>query len=326
LLEGPRGGVFYLFGDDDFRKDRAARSLVAHHLDEATGDFNYDPLCGPDVDIETLASVLATPPMMAEWRVVLLREVEALASSSKARDVLLKVAKSPPAGLALVLVASEPARSKAKFYVELKKVARAIEFSSISMNDAPGWLIHWADREYGFDLTPEAARALASAVGTNLGILDQEIAKLQGMADDEGQVGLAQVEAAGTKLPRVDRWQWFDLVGERRFAEARADLEVLLGHGESGVGLVIGLGTHLLRLGLLVTGGAPALERALPRHQRWLMRRLRDQGRRWTEADVEHALVSLARVDRLLKSASFSEVHLLEEWLLAQMARTARVA
>ncbi|GIS79436.1 MAG: hypothetical protein CM1200mP14_10020 [Gammaproteobacteria bacterium] len=39
-------------------------------------DFNLDQLRGTETDIETVASVMATPPMMAEWRVVVVREGE----------------------------------------------------------------------------------------------------------------------------------------------------------------------------------------------------------------------------------------------------------
>jgi DNA polymerase III delta subunit len=105
LQEKEKGGVFYLFGDDAFRKEEEARALVDWHLDPGTRDFNYDPLRGSEVSVENLASILATPPMMAEWRVVLLREVEALASSPPAREARLDVVKSPPPGRALILVA-----------------------------------------------------------------------------------------------------------------------------------------------------------------------------------------------------------------------------
>ena len=68
-----KGGVFFLFGGDEFRKEEEARALVDWHLDPGTRDFNYDPMRGSEVSVEDMASILATPPMMAEWRVVLLR-------------------------------------------------------------------------------------------------------------------------------------------------------------------------------------------------------------------------------------------------------------
>jgi DNA polymerase-3 subunit delta len=107
-----RGGAFYLHGDDQFRKEAALRALVEQHVDPATRDFNLDLLRGTEVDAETLASVLATPPMMAEWRVVVVRETEGLASSKHARDVLSKVVADPPPGLALILSCTVPKGSK----------------------------------------------------------------------------------------------------------------------------------------------------------------------------------------------------------------------
>ena len=82
------GGAFYLHGDDLFSKEEAVRALIAVHLAEATRDFNLDLLRGNEVDPEAMASVLATPPMMAEWRVVVIREVEGLAGSTRARRCL----------------------------------------------------------------------------------------------------------------------------------------------------------------------------------------------------------------------------------------------
>src|SRR5690606_38769971 len=71
---GRLGGVFFLFGEDEYGKEEAVAELVAAHLDPATRDFNFDQLRGSELDAEALASAIATPPLMAEWRVVLVRE------------------------------------------------------------------------------------------------------------------------------------------------------------------------------------------------------------------------------------------------------------
>jgi DNA polymerase-3 subunit delta len=325
LERGRRGGVFYLHGDDELRKDEAARRLVDAHLDPATRDFNFDLLRGADVDVERLASVLATPPMMAEWRVVLLQGTETLVQSARARDVLMEVVRKPPPGLALILTASVPDRSRARIYKELESAAHAIEFPAVSPNDVPAWLVERGRERHGVELDEDAARALGSAVGTDLGVLAQELEKLSTFVGERRHVTREDVEAAGIRLPRQDRWQWFDMVGERRFAEAVGSLGTLLAQNESGVGLVAGLGTHLLRLAVGLNGGQGALERALG-SQQWLARRLMPQAKRWPPEELEDAIVGLLRVDRLLKASGLSEEVLLEEWLLARMVRGARHA
>ena len=318
LDQGPRSGVFFLYGDDSYRKHEAARSLVDLHVEEATRDFNLDVLHGSQVDVEALARILATPPMMATRRVVLIRDAEAFASSPRARDVILELVENPPPDLACVLVARIPEGSKAKFYRDLKRGTHSIEFPAITEADVPGWLMEFARTNHGLDLHEDAARALGGAIGPNLGILVQEMAKLSSVVGDRGRISLEDVRSAGTNLPRQDRWEWFDLVGERRFAEALNGLPVLI-QQETGVGLTIGLATHLLRLGMVVDGGSQALERALPPHQKWLARRYSAQSKAWTIDQIETALLGLRRTDRLLKSSALSHEHHLETWLLEQM-------
>lgn len=317
------GGAFYLHGNDAFRREEAALSLVQAHLDPSTRDFNLDLLRGSEVDAETLASVLGTPPMMAEWRVVLLRETEALAGSPRTREMVLEVVRTPPPGLALVLVCTVPQRSSARFYRDLAKLARALEFREMSTDDIPGWLIHRARTHHRRELEEAAARALAQAVGTDLAYLTRELEKLDALADPGAPLTQDHVAATGTRIPRQDRWQWFDRVGEKRFRDALEGLEVLLGHGESGVGLTLGLATHLLRLGVAVDGGSGALESILPPHQKWLSRRYAEQARRWSGPEVAEAIQDLLEVDRLLKSSTFSDRHLLESWVLKWVSQEA---
>ncbi|MGD8318889.1 MAG: DNA polymerase III subunit delta, partial [Gemmatimonadota bacterium] len=322
-LANARGGVFYLYGDDLFRKEEVVRALAANHLDPATRDFNFDPLRGTEVDTETLASVLGTPPMMAEWRVVVIREVEGLASSSRSREILLRTVADPPAGLALILSCTIPQGSRARFYKDLAKMARSVEFQPITAADVPGWLMTRARETFQVEMDVEAAQALGAAVGPELGMLSQEMEKLVDFVGDRGRITVSDVEAAGTRVPTQDRWRWFDLVGEGRLEEALDSLGILLGQGETGVGLVIGLTTHFLRLGVASEQGGGALEPVLPRHQRWLAGRLAGQARHWRPVEIEAALQGLLRVDRLLKASPLSDEHLLEEWLLGLMARRA---
>jgi DNA polymerase III delta subunit len=293
LQKGGRGGVFFLHGDDEFRKDEAVRGLIDAHLDPATRDFNLDVLRGGEVDGERLASVLATPPMMAEWRVVVVREVEALASSPKTRELLTGLAAAPPAGLAAVLVASVPKGSTAKFWKDLQSKARSLELAPLSLDDVPGWLLERAS-ENGMMLEEDAALALATAVGSDLGVLVQELDKLTAFVAQGAPITRAAVEAAGIRLPAQD--------------------------------LAIPLGSHLLRVGVAVAGGPAALETSLPPNQRWLAKRIVPQARGWTVDELGTALERLMRADRLMKASGVSSESLLEEWLLGLMVNARAAA
>ena len=186
LSAASNGGVFFLYGGDEFRKAAAARALVEQYADSATRDFNVDVLRGSETSVERLASVISTPPMMADWRVVLVREAEALASSPAARKVVLDAAASPPGGLVLILQATVPKQSRAKFYKDLARIAQAAEFRPVPADAIPAWLVSWADRELGATIEIEAAQALAGAAGTNLGCWRKRCASLPKWWDRTG--------------------------------------------------------------------------------------------------------------------------------------------
>ena len=324
LAAGSPGGIFFLFGDDEYLKERAAAQIVAAHLDPATRDFNLDQLRAPDTDPETLASIAHTPPMMAEWRVVVVREAQALAASARSRAPIETLLDRQLPGLVLVLLATLE-RSKAQFFERLKREAVAIEFPLLGDAELPGFLIGSA-AERGLELDAGAARALAGAIGANLGILMQELDKLEQYVGERRRIGRADVEAVVSALPRQDRWDWFDSVTGGDFAAARKGLPVLLDQGESGVGLVIGLGTQFLRLALAATGGEQALAAALLPNQKWLASRVARQARRWSRGRLDNAIDDLLRADRLLKSSPMGERAIMEELLLRLEHRSGAAA
>jgi DNA polymerase-3 subunit delta len=325
LAQGRRGGVFFIFGDEELLKERLAAQIVDAHLDPSTRDFNLDQLRGGDMEAETLGSVLATPPMLAEWRVVVVRDAQALAGAPRSRATVEQLLDRPVPGLALVLLTNIPDGSKAQFYERLKREAVAVELASLPESDLPGWLLEEAEAR-GLRLDPAAARAMATAIGSDLGVLARELDKLRDFVGERPAATLADVEAVVGVVPRQDRWAWLDLVGDGKVAEARQAVRVLLETGDTAVGLVIALATHFLRLGLAVNGGAKALEAELPPRQRWLASRAAQQARRWTPATIDAVLDDLLRADRLLKSASLGEERVLDELLLRLEARTRRPA
>jgi DNA polymerase-3 subunit delta len=258
--------------------------------------------------------------MMAEWRVVVVREAQALATSAKTRGVIEDVLERTPAGLALILVASLPDKAKAQIYERLKKQATAVAFPLLNAADVPGWLMARA-KEDGYELQAKAAQAMGSAMGAELGVLLQELKKLYEFTRDRKKITIQDVNQVVGSVPRQNRWEWFDMLGDRRFQEARAALPILLDSGETGVGLIIGVGSHLIRLGILASGGEKALEQALPAHQKWLASRLSKQARKWKAVQIENAVDDLLRADRLLKSSNLGDLPVLEEFILRQEAQ-----
>ncbi|MEX2584148.1 MAG: DNA polymerase III subunit delta [Gemmatimonadota bacterium] len=314
LAERPASAAVFLHGDEEYLREEAIQRALELLLDPSTRDFNLDQLRGSETSPEALASMLATPPMMADYRIVVVRDAQGL--TPKAREAVEEAVARQVPGVILLLSATIPGGSKAKFYGALKKEALSVEFVAVDPMELPGWLIERAAEVHEVEIELEAARALSAAIGSQLGVLSTELEKAVSYIGDRKTITLDDVKAVGGYIPRVDRWAWFDSVGDRRFEEALGDLPELLDTGENGVGLVIGIGSHLLKIGLLASGGRAALERHLRPNQRWLANRLQSQARKWTVEQIDGAMEELLRSDRLLKSASMTDRQAIEELLL----------
>lgn len=315
LEQGALSGAFFLHGDAVALREEAARRLADAALDPATRDFNLDVFHGEDAQPEALAAALAMPPMMAERRVVRVREAQGL--SPTGRKVVLEAATEPPPGLALILTATIPRGSKAAFYRELETRCRTLEWALPREEEVPGWLIERAKRRHGARLTRDAAQALAGAVGPDLSLLDAELEKLAAAGGD--RIDRERVEALVPRTRRLDRWSWLDLVAARDYDRALAEMDGVLA-GDGGVGLVMGMVDQHLLVGAALEGGVGSVREALSAagkgYLQWKAATYARQARPWTPGELDRALRLLLRADRRLKTGG-DERAVLQELLLA---------
>jgi DNA polymerase-3 subunit delta len=211
--------VYYLFGEDDYLKEQAVQQLVEAAIDPATRDFNLEVRRGSDLDAETLGSLLGTPPMMAERRVMVVRDVGTLRKD--ARILLDRHIKSPAPDAVLILVTP----AGAKVDRSLSANATALEFEPLPGDRVPKWITYHAEQELGAAITPEAAALLQSAIGNDLPQLATELDKLASFTN-----GGTIDEAAVTAIVGVRRGEtlgaFLDAVGAR---DAVTALELLPG-------------------------------------------------------------------------------------------------
>ena len=140
--------VYYLHGDDDYLKDNALRDLLSAAIDPATRDFNCEIRRGSEIDAETLGSLLATPPMFAERRAVVLRDVGALRKA--ARQQLDEYLTRP--ALDTLLLLTSPAGAKADAGIAAR--AESLDFAPLSPDRVRKWISHHASTALGVDITP----------------------------------------------------------------------------------------------------------------------------------------------------------------------------
>jgi DNA polymerase-3 subunit delta len=235
--------AYYIHGGEGILKDEALALILDRALEAGTRDFNLDTFSAQQLDPAELPSACATLPMMAERRVVVLRDVEAWKRKSKAKAPAMQYLDRPMPETVLVMVQGnddEPDEELASRSVSIQCDAPTGEL-----------LVAWLDDRLATEqirLDAPAREHLLRATAGDLGLLSAEIQKLGGLAADR----IIDVETVGALVgirfgETVDDWR--DAVLRDETARALTLVSrVLETSGVSGVKLVTTIGTALIAL------------------------------------------------------------------------------
>jgi DNA polymerase-3 subunit delta len=243
VKDGSYSPAYYFHGDDDYLKDEDLKRLLEAAVDPATRDFNFEQLRGADLDAETLGSILSTPPMMADRRVVVIRDVGAL--KKDARVMLDSYLKKPAPDVLLVLLAPAGAKEDKG----LVAATAAIAFAPLSGSRIPKWIAYYVEHDLHSSIADGAVRLLQEAVGTELGQLRVELDKLINFTNG-GPIDERAVSAVVGVRPGETMGDFLDAVARRDAKAAMAMLGPVLQQPKSNaVTMIMALTSQTLCIG-----------------------------------------------------------------------------
>ena len=138
---------------------------------------------------------LFTPPFVGERRLVVVESADDFVSRIAGNGQYVGAPSS--CGVLLLDVRTWPATTRIA-----KAMPFAIEANAPKAWHAPGWASKWATHRHGKELSAETAKWLVELVGTDLGVIDQELAKLSAYLGDKPAIDRATVDrlVAGTRV------------------------------------------------------------------------------------------------------------------------------
>ena len=335
---GTFDGAYYIHGEDDFQKDDAVKQLVDAAIEPAMRDFNMEILRAQEADAKSLDAALSALPMLADRRIVLLRDVSAL--KKDARKVLDRYLENPSPDVLVLLVEA----SGGKTDKELAKNTTPLEFENLTADRIPRWISHYASTHFDTKISPAAADLLQTAVGTDLHQLVSELDKLTSFANGR-EIGEEDVAAiVGVKRGETMA-DFLDQAAQRNVSKALELLPLILSQPKvSGVQLIMALTVQTIALAwgkarlkeglsqsrlqseyfgfLKQAGGAYTGRPWGSAASAWSL--AADQ---WSIASIDHALDALLEADRMLKETRFSsEEQIMTTLILSMCVEEDRIA
>lgn len=181
--------VYFFWGEEDFLIEETVDLLIREALDETSKSFNLDILHGSEVDARRVVGIASSYPMMAERRIVVVREIEKLSE----KELLLSYLDHPSPTTCFVVVAGKP-DFRQTFYKQLKEKSYAVEFKPLTEEYIPDWIIARLKSKRK-TISQEAAASILALVGTSLREIQNEIEKLLVFIGDRGTVELDDVKS-----------------------------------------------------------------------------------------------------------------------------------
>ncbi len=320
--------VCAVYGGDSFLKFQAIRAIRDHVLTDDDAEFSLSRFEGATVKIEQVLSEVSTRAMFGNGRRLVWIE-DADPFLTKYRDILEDYVEKPATGGVLLLeLQSFP--SNTRMFKKLAEVGFLVDAAPLPEKEVPKWIVRWAKRQHKTVCEPDAAALLVDLAGAELGLLDQELAKLSLCVPPKSPITTEVVRQNVGSWRTQTTFEMLDLALSGKAAAAIRQLDNLLLAGENSIGILAQIAFSLRKFGaatqLIVDGEktnqrisvAAALEKV--GIKKFFVAKSEQQLKTLGRRRGEKLLQWLLQADLDLKGASRSDPRLILETLLIRLA------
>ncbi len=324
----PPQAVCAVYGDDSFLKRQALLLLREAVLGGEEAEFSLSTFEGKRTLWPDVYEELATLAMFGGGkRLVVIDEADDFVSRFRS-ELEDYVARPAPGGVLVLELKSFPGNTRLAKAVAAKGLA--IDCGAMSGVRLARWLSTWAKATHQVQLPSSSAEMLVEMIGPELGLLDQELAKMALTVGPDKKITPEEIGRSVGGWRAKTTWEMLDTALSGNASVAMELLDRLLAAGENPIGMLAQISASLRRLAaatrLILQGEAsgrrvalrPALEAAGIRS--FVLKKAEQQLRQLGRQRGEQLYRWLLQADLDLKGASAVAPRLILERLLIRLA------
>lgn len=224
----------YLFeGEEEYIKAQAVKALCKRLLPEGLEPMNLTELQDPAAD--ELIAAAETLPVMADRRVVLVRDFAPLSAAKSTEDDgadrIIEYLSAAPPFTCLVFIVKGRADRRRKLYGYCAKSHTVVDFSPMTEPQAVDWIVR-SMRALGKRMASATAERFLFTVGSDAALLKQEIEKLADYTDERDTVTEEDIAVITVQSLESTVFQMVDAQVAGDYGEAFLLMHRLLEGGE----------------------------------------------------------------------------------------------
>jgi DNA polymerase-3 subunit delta len=319
LKQGRILPVYLLYGDEAFLIQEAVDLIVSKVVDPATRDFTYDTVYCKGTSGRDIVNLAQTLPFLAERRLIVAKEIEALKSADL--DELLAYLQSPSPSTCVVMISHQSRYEKKPVIAAVEAVGAVVRFYELQDRDMPGWIEDWC-RKRGLSIQRDAAVYVWQALGNDLQAVSNELEKTVISIKERKNITYDDVKAVVGNFREYTSFDLADALGRKNREEAFLILSRLIQEGESPIGLLGSIAWNFRRLmqtrAMVEEGMGPdeAMKKLRPPVIFHQAASFKEQVRSYSLAELEKAFEVFLHADKALKSSGLSGKLVLERMIL----------
>lgn len=188
--------VYLLHGEEPYYIDLISQAIEKEALEENERDFNQSIIYGKDVDLPSLVSELNGFPMMAERKVVIVREAQTIKLEDKTTGFkFFTEYVSKPNQTSILVFCFKYAKfdSRKLLYKNFQKNGVVFQSEKVKEYHLPQWIESYL-KETDYSITPKASKLLADSLGNDLSRITNELDKLAILIQKGTQINEIHIE------------------------------------------------------------------------------------------------------------------------------------
>lgn len=296
LAQGVLRPAYLLAGEEALLRDDALALIRQAVLAEGPRDFNFDRLDGESATPGALLDAVHTLPVMAERRLVVVREPEGQRGATQGLPDAIADAVAqlgPESSTVLVAVAAKVDR-RARWVRAFAEPAAEVRCDPPKGGRELNAFVRQEAERQGVAFQRGAAELLCERIGPQLLVLRQEIEKLSLLAGPGERVTESHVISASSEVADEPIWELTDAIGGGRGADALVVLAKLRRTGAPPPVVLGALVAHFRRLLRVSSGGSVS-------GPPFVLRKLETQARRYGQGRLLYCLRAIHQTDTALK-------------------------
>jgi len=308
--------LYLLYGEEDFLTDEGIAAITDAVFGSGDREFNFDAVSAAERDVREIVAIATSFPMMADRRVVVVRDVDKVIG--KDADVLTSYCENPSRSTCLILVAVRPDLRK-KPYVTIKRNGLVFESKPLYDNQLPGWITSRVEKQ-GRQITQEACKLLTAYVGASLREVQNEIEKLSIYIGERKEISADDVAAVVGLSKEYSVFELQKAIGVRDLRRSVEIVHHMLEGGESVPFILIMLTSYFTALWKLYDmrrkGVPPRNQAAEARINPYFFQEYAEALNRFSLTELERAFVLLAAADEQSKTSSVDPLQIMSGLLV----------